>query len=239
MNEFIRLKPDEYARHCIVDPVSFNGKVYWYSDTKLYNSWVKWLLLAFLMPAENPDTLIFQMCFFDEDYFVYPEIEGKKFDPLHHSASGAMLKPQSVKEIAELLKHHADELIDVPEEPETSMFEQILETEWPKWRLARDVPNEKIIFYRQMYDPLDINNSSGFTMIVDISKIGDMSSNASSDISVGVESFSKYKLSNPDYSPLNDVRFGHINLDRKGAYELAQLIEEGLSILTCPLQKSG
>ncbi|MCP4370962.1 MAG: hypothetical protein GY797_23035 [Deltaproteobacteria bacterium] len=189
------------------------------------------------MPAENPNTLSFQLCFFDEDYFVYPQIEGKKFDPLHHSASGALLKPQSVKEIAELLKHHADELIDVPEEPETSMFEQILETEWSKWHLARDIPNEKIILYRQMYDPLGISNLSDF--IVSISNTGDMLSNALPDISVGIRSFSKDELSNPDYSPLNDVRLGHINLDRKGAYELAQLIEEGLSILTCPLQKSG
>ncbi len=226
MSEFIRLKPDEYRRHHISNPANFEGEATWYVHSASYNSYVRWFALAFLRPVENPEVLTFRLCSYDEDYFDYDA-----FWVFYESFPGkSSLEYQPLKEIVDLFKQQAEALTARPE-PRASMFERIPEAEWPKFHLRQLDPNEKIIFYRQTYDPLDLDDNSDFITIITMSNSEDISSRDPLSIFLTIHRFSKDELSDPNFDPENSW-LGHINLDRQGVFEFIQLLEEGWSILT-------
>ncbi len=102
MPEFIRLKPNEYTKHYILNPPDFIGEATWYVHSTSYNSLVRWFTLAFLKPIDNPRVLTFRFCSYDEDYLP-SSLDHEVFEVFYHSYPGKSLKHQTLKEIVTLL----------------------------------------------------------------------------------------------------------------------------------------
>jgi len=226
INQFKLLTPEDYGKYWITHLTGFDGKATWYAHPTTYSYTGPWLILALLQPIASPETLIFHLCAYDEEYISAAEGFEEEFDILRDTSGIYVFSVEELKELIALLKTHAEQLSDVPKHRQT-MFQQISATELPKWHINPGLlPNTKQKFYYQIYDPLDTDKSQDFaTLVIFHRSKYVVSYRQKKKLGLSICHFPRKALNDPAYDP-QDYGFGRISLNQEGAKELIQLLEE-------------